>query len=71
MPINSEQLWGEFQMEFESMFTNMTKLQDAEAALEHIRIQQGKSIDQYISHFEDIMNKANWPEHNHGTINTF
>ena len=58
-------------MEFETVFTNTTKLQDAEAALEHIHIQQGKNIDQYITHFEDLMDKASWLEQDHGTINTF
>jgi hypothetical protein len=40
------------------MFTNMTKVQNAEAALEGIHIQHEESIDQYISHFEDLMQKA-------------
>ena len=69
--VNSEQLWGEFQVEFETAFTNTTKLQDAEAALEHIHIQQGETTDQYIAHFEDLMDKAGWLECDHGTINTF
>ena len=69
--VNSERLWGEFQMEFETAFTNMTKLQDTEVALEHIHIQQGENIDQYIACFEDLMDKAGWLERNRGTINTF
>ena len=71
VPVTSKQLWGEFQVEFETAFINMTKLQDAEAMLEHIHIQQGKTIDQYIAHFEDLMDKAGWLEHDHSTINTF
>ena len=69
--VNSEQLWGEFQVEFETVFTNTTKLQDAEVALEHIRIQQGENIDQYIAQFEDLMDKAGWLERDRSTINTF
>ena len=49
IPVTSERLWGEFQVEFETTFTNTTKLQDTEATLEHIRIQQGENIDQYIA----------------------
>ena len=71
IPITSERLWGEFQVEFETAFTNTTKLQDAEAALEHIHIQQGKNIDQYIVRFEDLMDKAGWLEQDRGMINTF
>ena len=71
VPLTSEHLWGEFQAEFKLAFTNTTKVQDAEVALEHIRIQQGKGIDQYIVCFEDLMQKANWTEHDRGTINTF
>ena len=69
--VNSEQLLGEFQVEFETAFTNTTKLQDVEAALKHIRIQQGESIDQYIAYFEDLIDKAGWLEHDCSTINTF
>ena len=69
--VNSKRLWGEFQVEFETAFTNTTKLQDVEAALEHICIQQGENIDQYIAHFEDLMDKAGWLKCNCGTINTF
>jgi hypothetical protein len=39
VPYESKQLWMEFQMDFDDMFTNMTKVQDVEAALEHIHIQ--------------------------------
>ena len=53
-----ERLWGVFQLEFETAFTNTTKVQDAETALEHIHIQQGENIDQYIAHFEDLMERA-------------
>ena len=60
MSVNSEWLWGEFQVEFETEFTNTTKLQNTEAALKHIRIQQGENINQYIVHFEDLMDKAVW-----------
>ena len=69
--VNSEQLWGELQVEFKTVFTNTTKLQDAEAALEHICIQQGENIDQYIACFEDLMDKAGWLERDCSTINTF
>ena len=69
--VNSEQLWGEFQVEFKTTFTNTTKLQDMEAALKHIRIQQGESINQYIAHFEDLIDKAGWLERDCSTINTF
>jgi len=58
-------------VEFELAFTNTTKVQDVEVALEHICIQQGKGIDQYIVCFEDLMQKANWMEHDCSTINTF
>ena len=71
IPVTSEQLWGEFQVEFETTFTNTTKLQDTEAALEHIHIQQGENIDQYIAHFEDLMDKAGWLKCDCSTINTF
>ena len=65
IPVTSERLWGEFQVEFETAFTNTTKLQDAEAVLEHICIQQGENIDQYITCFEDLMDKAGWQHHQH------
>ena len=56
----SEQLWMEFRSDFENVFTNMTKVQDAEAALEQIHINREESIDEYISCFEDLMQKAGW-----------
>ena len=71
LKVDDERLWGVFQMEFETAFTNTTKVQDAEAALEHIRIQQGENIDQYIARFEDLMERAQWGERDRGTINTF
>ena len=71
VPLTSKCLWGGFQAEFEEAFTNMTKVQDTEAALEHVHIQQGKGIDQCIAHFKDLMQKANWTEHDRSTINTF
>jgi hypothetical protein len=58
-------------LDFDDAFTNTTKVQDAEAALEHIHIQHEEFIDQYISHFEDLMQKAGWGKYNRGTINTF
>jgi hypothetical protein len=58
-------------MDFDDAFTNMTKVQDAEAVLEHIHIQHEELIDQYISHFEDLMQKASWGEYDQGTINMF
>ena len=69
--MEDERLWGIFQSEFETAFTNTTKVQDAEAALEHIRIQQGENIDQYIARFEDLMERAQWGDRDCGTINTF
>jgi len=36
--LTSKHLWGEFQAEFKTAFTNTTKVQDAEVALEHICI---------------------------------
>ena len=71
LKVEDERLWGIFQSEFEIAFTNTTKVQDAEAALEHICIQQGKNIDQYIARFEDLMERAQWGKHDRGTINTF
>ena len=71
LKVDNERLWGIFQTEFETAFTNTTKVQDAEAALEHIRIQQGENIDQYIARFEDLMERAQWGERDRGTINTF
>jgi hypothetical protein len=41
------------------------------AALEGIHIQRKESIDQYISCFENLMQKAGWGKYNRGTINTF
>ena len=71
LKVEDERLWGIFQSEFETAFTNTTKVQDMEAALEHIRIQQGKNIDQYIARFEDLMERAQWGKRDCGTINTF
>jgi len=71
IPLMSEHLWGEFQTEFKLAFTNTTKVQDAEAALKHICIQQGEGIDQYIICFKYLMQKANWMERDCSTINTF
>jgi hypothetical protein len=71
VPYESEQLWMEFQMDFDDAFTNMTKVQDAEAVLEHIHIQHEELINQYILHFEDLMQKASWGEYDQGTINMF
>ena len=62
LKVDDERLWGVFQTEFKTAFTNTTKVQDAEAALEHIRIQQGENIDQYIACFEDLMERAQWGE---------
>ena len=67
----SERLWVEFRSDFENVFTNTTKVQDVEAALEQIHINCKESIDEYISRFEDLMQKAGWGEYNRGTINTF
>ena len=61
----------EFRSDFENVFTNTTKVQDVEAALEQIHIQHEESIDEYISRFEDLMQKAGWGEYDQGTINTF
>lgn len=58
-------------MDFENTFTNTTKVQDAEAALEQIHINCKESINEYISRFEDLMQKASWGEYDRGTINTF
>ena len=71
IPYDSERLWTEFRSDFDDTFTNTTKVQDAEAALEHIHIQREESIDQYITRFEDLMQKASWGEYDRGTINTF
>ena len=71
VPYESERLWMEFRADFENAFTNTTKVQDAEAALEQIHINREESIDEYISRFEDLMQKAGWGEYDRGTINTF
>ena len=68
---DSKRLWTEFRSDFDDAFTNTTKVQDAEAALEHIHIQHEESIDQYITCFEDLMQKAGWGEYDRGMINTF
>ena len=71
VPYESKQLWMEFRLDFENMFTNTTKVQDVKAALKQIHINCKESIDEYILCFEDLMQKAGWGEYNRGTINTF
>jgi hypothetical protein len=60
IPPSSERTWKKFEEDFESAFTNTTKVEDAEAELERLHIRQDETIDQYIARFEDLAEKADW-----------
>lgn len=71
IPYSDERLWVQFQKDFRDAFTDTTRQQDAEAALERIHIQPQESIDQYIARFEDLAEKAGWSQTDRGTKNRF
>ena len=70
MQDNVPQVWDYFTEEFESQFTDSTKMQRSRQQLEKLRF-RFPEIDQYIADFEDLVNLSGYTVGNDETINLF
>ena len=68
--MNDEDLWKDFVSDFKTAFTNTTEKQDAYVKLKDLRMTSG-DLDQYIADHENLAFLAEWPEEDHGAIESF
>ena len=67
---NDEYIWRRFEKDFRSAYTNTTEKQDAYVKMKDLRM-TGGDLDQYISDHENLAFLAEWPEEDHGAIESF
>ena len=66
----NEALWTEFEVDFQSAFTDTTKEQDAYNKLMALRM-QGNDVDSYIASFNNLVKHSGWSLTDRGALEKF
>ena len=69
-PTDNEHLWVEFSCNFRRAFANMASEQCAYGELVNC-VMGSKTIDEYIAHFEHLLQKAGWDCTSRGSLFQF